>query len=231
MVDPPPSWYPDPTHRHELRYWDGSRWTEHVASAGVGRTDPVLAEPTTNVTVGQPGSKSGGTGARSGATRHVARHFGRVGLLLCVLAILAVAVPAVGYARAIADQGVRLDGSTQHVLLPAHQTYGVYVDDADNSGYSEDCSAVDALGGSIRMADPSWNISYSDTENLDAVFNTGSGALTINCSVPGERVTARPVPNAAAILPGMILGGILGCSGVGMIIAWSMFRTQRHQPT
>ena len=30
----PQGWYPDPFGRHETRYWDGSRWTEHVASHG-----------------------------------------------------------------------------------------------------------------------------------------------------------------------------------------------------
>jgi hypothetical protein len=230
MIDPPQNWYPDPTSRHELRYWDGSRWTEHVSSAGVGGTDPVLTEPIAGIPAGQPGSASDGTGARSGA-RRPARHLGWVGLLLCVLAIFAVAVPGVGYARATADRGVRLDGSTQHILLPAHQKYGIYVDDADNSGYSEACSAVDAGGRSVRMADPSWSISSSDTEVLDLVFDTGSGALTINCSVPGERVTARPVPNAPAMLLGVILAGIVGCSGAVMIIAWFVFRIRRQRPT
>jgi hypothetical protein len=30
----PPAWYPDPTTRHQYRYWDGSTWTEHVADHG-----------------------------------------------------------------------------------------------------------------------------------------------------------------------------------------------------
>jgi uncharacterized protein YxjI len=30
----PPGWYPDPFGRHETRWWDGVRWTEHVASHG-----------------------------------------------------------------------------------------------------------------------------------------------------------------------------------------------------
>ncbi len=30
----PAGWYPDPFGRHESRYWDGQRWTEHVASHG-----------------------------------------------------------------------------------------------------------------------------------------------------------------------------------------------------
>ncbi|MDQ4131778.1 MAG: DUF2510 domain-containing protein [Actinomycetota bacterium] len=35
-----PDWYPDPYGRHELRYFDGSQWTEHVASHGRQSTDP-----------------------------------------------------------------------------------------------------------------------------------------------------------------------------------------------
>ena len=43
---PPPSnkkadWNPDPTSRHELRYWDGSAWTEHVSDQGKTATDAV----------------------------------------------------------------------------------------------------------------------------------------------------------------------------------------------
>lgn len=35
----PAGWMPDPTGRHEHRYWDGSRWTEHVTTAGEQSTD------------------------------------------------------------------------------------------------------------------------------------------------------------------------------------------------
>jgi len=34
-------WNPDPTGRHELRYWDGSTWTDHVSDRGVAATDPI----------------------------------------------------------------------------------------------------------------------------------------------------------------------------------------------
>jgi len=37
----PANWYPDPTGRHELRYWDGSIWTDHVSNRGITGTDPV----------------------------------------------------------------------------------------------------------------------------------------------------------------------------------------------
>lgn len=35
-----PAWYPDPSGRHESRWWDGTRWTEHVASHGRQGVDP-----------------------------------------------------------------------------------------------------------------------------------------------------------------------------------------------
>lgn len=30
----PPSWHEDPSGRHELRWWDGTKWTEHVTDGG-----------------------------------------------------------------------------------------------------------------------------------------------------------------------------------------------------
>lgn len=39
----PAGWYADPAGRYELRYWDGSAWTEHVSRAGQQYTDPPVA--------------------------------------------------------------------------------------------------------------------------------------------------------------------------------------------
>ena len=36
----PANWYKDPSGRFELRYWNGSQWTEHVAKGGVQSVDP-----------------------------------------------------------------------------------------------------------------------------------------------------------------------------------------------
>lgn len=39
-------WHADPTGRHEVRYFDGASWTEHVSNAGIQGTDPpTLAAP------------------------------------------------------------------------------------------------------------------------------------------------------------------------------------------
>ncbi len=40
MSSPAPGWYADPFGRHELRYYDGSTWTEHVSSHGRAGVDP-----------------------------------------------------------------------------------------------------------------------------------------------------------------------------------------------
>ena len=36
----PADWYKDPAGRFEYRYWDGSKWTEHVSRAGAVHRDP-----------------------------------------------------------------------------------------------------------------------------------------------------------------------------------------------
>jgi hypothetical protein len=37
----PAEWLADPTGRNQLRYWNGSIWTEHVSNNGVQSTDPL----------------------------------------------------------------------------------------------------------------------------------------------------------------------------------------------
>ncbi|WCO65049.1 SHOCT domain-containing protein [Iamia majanohamensis] len=36
-------WVADPTGRHELRYWDGGQWTDHVSDGSHQSTDPLLS--------------------------------------------------------------------------------------------------------------------------------------------------------------------------------------------
>ena len=43
VPDTAASWKPDPGNVHELRWWDGTRWTEHVLDAGRPSTDPAQA--------------------------------------------------------------------------------------------------------------------------------------------------------------------------------------------
>jgi hypothetical protein len=55
MNAPAPGWHPDPTARHEYRYWDGARWSDDVSDNGVTGVDPV-----------GPGGLAGGPGGPGG---------------------------------------------------------------------------------------------------------------------------------------------------------------------
>ncbi len=37
-------WLPDPTGAHQVRYWDGAAWTEHVSDGGTTAADPLPAD-------------------------------------------------------------------------------------------------------------------------------------------------------------------------------------------
>jgi Septum formation/Protein of unknown function (DUF2510) len=43
MSAPTPGWNPDPSGRHEYRYWDGTNWTDDVSDNGVTSIDPLAA--------------------------------------------------------------------------------------------------------------------------------------------------------------------------------------------
>ena len=73
MTDHPADWYPDPGGKHQHRYWDGSRWTEHVSSHGQASIDPLTASaplPTTGMSAStvrdQVSRRAGATGATHG---------------------------------------------------------------------------------------------------------------------------------------------------------------------
>ncbi|MGV3758643.1 MAG: phospholipid scramblase-related protein [Actinomycetota bacterium] len=62
----PASWYPDPLGRHELRYWDGGQWTEHVSDHGRQAVDPPT-QGTHIPTTQRATEKIAGDVARAGA--------------------------------------------------------------------------------------------------------------------------------------------------------------------
>jgi hypothetical protein len=62
-----PGWFPDPTLRHDHRWWDGAAWTAHVADAGVASLDELT---TIDADAASPGMSAGASrGARPGTPR------------------------------------------------------------------------------------------------------------------------------------------------------------------
>lgn len=52
-------WAPDPHQRAELRYWDGSRWTEHISNGGVVGNEAAKPAPRPNRDVVATGQTPG----------------------------------------------------------------------------------------------------------------------------------------------------------------------------
>ncbi len=53
-----PGWYPDPTRRHQHRYWDGKDWTDSIADQGITAYDaPTFSPPTQPVPAAQPAQR------------------------------------------------------------------------------------------------------------------------------------------------------------------------------
>jgi uncharacterized protein YxjI len=64
---PDANWYPDPSGTHELRYWEGEKWTEHVSDHGRQGVDPPAGGPSHVPTVDRPTEKVVRDVARAGA--------------------------------------------------------------------------------------------------------------------------------------------------------------------
>lgn len=108
MADVPtwaPGWFPDPTGRHDHRWWDGAAWTAHVADAGVAAVDPLPPVPGSSEQPGpmaDPRRPSAGSvaPARSGTDPVAigALAAGLVGLPLLFAPVIGLAAPVAALA-------------------------------------------------------------------------------------------------------------------------------------
>jgi hypothetical protein len=98
----PPAWYPDPTGRHDHRWWDGGAWTAHVADAGVAGTDPV--PPAAPAAPSDPAAHAApvATGAAPGTTAGAAPGVAVAALVVGIAAALLGWVPFLGLVVAAA---------------------------------------------------------------------------------------------------------------------------------
>ena len=81
MTDSPAAWHPDPMGRHQLRYWDGKAWTDHVSDNGVQGTDPLqprgLDKVDSALTIGNEGDAAKIQQQLHGESRTAARKSAR----------------------------------------------------------------------------------------------------------------------------------------------------------
>jgi streptogramin lyase len=116
MALAPAGWYPDPSGAARLRYFDGTRWTDHFSGAGPSQGMNPERQPTTFPTA--PPSQAAATpvkeaavplgagGADKGATTH--RHPAARVLVFLTLAIVGFSMAVAGFVKLLYSGGSQL---------------------------------------------------------------------------------------------------------------------------
>lgn len=96
----PAGWLPDPSGDHELRYWDGAQWTDHVAKDGARTRDPFVKADPPPLPEQAPEHQDRASGPSSTAAGTRRRHFTLLGAgiaaFVIVVAIVVVVLAAGG---------------------------------------------------------------------------------------------------------------------------------------
>ena len=94
-----PGWFPDPTGRHDHRWWDGAAWTAHVADGGVAALDAIEARgrpaPPGSPVLGRSGPRPSGAPAGNDPVAVTA-------LVIGLIALPATLIPGLGLVLAAA---------------------------------------------------------------------------------------------------------------------------------
>ncbi len=96
-------WLPDPAGRHQLRWWDGARWTEHVSDDGETATDP----PGDGLPPPPPAESEAGAPQRRSGRATASLVLGIVGIL--VFPVVCSTLAIIFGALALRDIGDRRD--------------------------------------------------------------------------------------------------------------------------
>jgi hypothetical protein len=147
MNSPTPGWHPDPTARHDYRYWDGWEWTDDVADGGVTAYDPLPADD------GYPGYETARYGPTSygssgnGSSSYRSAGYGSAGY------------GSAGYGS---DRGSDRYGSDR---------YG-----SDRYGYDDDPYGYGAEPATRRVPDLSYQPPYYTTDESPIATKKGPSA-------------------------------------------------------
>ena len=155
----PAGWQPDPTGRHEHRYWDGTMWTDNVSNAGVASTDPVAGagdEPTA-VTPTTPGAPvpplpqpaAAGSNGNAGSKKGLLIGGG----ILAAVILLVIAAVAFGGDDKISTEATSSDPTSTTQASPTDgvraSLVGLLTNDSGLSKQDAECAAdviIDEIG-------------------------------------------------------------------------------------
>ena len=122
----PAGWYPDPTGRHEMRYWDGYAWLDNVSNQGAAATDPLGGKP---MPAPSEVAASGGGGAPVAPPPSKSKLPLFIGIGVGVVALLAIAFFVLrkddddgGGATVLKDQTLTFEEQGEDKVRPAVHT-------------------------------------------------------------------------------------------------------------
>ncbi|MCL3836988.1 hypothetical protein [Aeromicrobium duanguangcaii] len=149
------------------------------------------------------------------------RVLGWLSLFLLVLAVFAFVVPLAVAMQESDPTSVVLERTPVEVEAPGNALWGIYFDDADNSGYGHSCRATDDYGQLIDLRDPGVTFTSSDTEMLDLIFTTPpNGRFTIQCDAQSAVARVAPVESIRRVLSALVPAAFLGIAGVIAGVVW-----------
>jgi type II secretory pathway pseudopilin PulG len=190
---PPPAWYADPGGSGGLRYWDGQKWTEHVAPPP--SSTPGFAAPTWSTSPTPPASPGGRT----------------LWPLVAVVAGLLV----VGIIAGVASALPRLARVGGRVTDEAAQSSALRAIDAAQQVYALDGSYLGATAE--RLSDIDDGLAYTDAPSTDfttASIHIGEGSFTAAvASLSGRCFVATVGDGVGAVVVSGRLGDDRPCWG------------------
>jgi hypothetical protein len=220
--NPHANWYADPTGRGEHRYWDGTAWSQWVATAGRSSLDaeppgsdlpppPLVPPPMPGPNLSAPAPGSGATSAAAVGPQGIRSLRGLTTALTWVVAVEVLALLAV--VGAVVNRLVKLDALEQDPFSLSHYSDYRHADDAVGSaaGWMFVIAVAIAVLCMIYL--------------FRASQNTERWATTRPTWAPGWTIGAWFIPLANLVLPLLVVREIWlrstrALGGAGRVFAW-----------
>lgn len=122
-MNDPAGWYPDPTTRHELRYWDGYAWLDDVSDHGTSGRDPLGGTPMPAPS--DAASKTAAAPAAPAASSKKPRYFVLAGVAVVMVIVLAVVLTRGGgddHVTVLGDKKVTFNDEGKDAAHPTVHT-------------------------------------------------------------------------------------------------------------